>query len=178
MKTATWSVVFGLAVLGSAAGADPSRSRTLFDFDWRFALNDQPGAEQPGFDDSKWRQLDLPHDFSIEGPFVGSKEQQELAYNGFRPLLKGWYRKAFVTTPAMTGKRVVLEFEGVYQKASVYVNGTLVCTNLNGYLDFECDITKQLKPAGGTNVVAVLADNRPALHPHLERREEFPRATC
>jgi len=59
----------------------------------------------------------------------------------------------------MTGKRVVLEFEGVYQKASVYVNGALVCSNLNGYLDFECDITKHLKPAGERNVVAVLADN-------------------
>ena len=101
-------------------------TKELFDFDWRFALHDQPGAEQPGFDDTKWRVLDLPHDFSIEGPFVGSKEQVELAYNGFRPLLKGWYRKAFPTTPAMVGKRVVLEFEGVYQKASVYVNGALV----------------------------------------------------
>ena len=135
------------------------RQRELFDFDWKFALNDQPGAEQTGYDDSKWRSLDLPHDFSIEGPFIGSKEAKELAYNGFRPLLKGWYRKSFTTTPAMAGQRVVLEFEGVYQKASVYVNGAFVCSNLNGYLDFTCEITKHLKPAGELNVVAVIADN-------------------
>jgi beta-galactosidase len=142
-----------LAIL--SIGAEP-RSRELFDFDWKFALNDQPGAEQAGFDDANWRALDLPHDFSIEGPF---KEDKELAYNGFRPLLKGWYRKAFKTTPAMAGKRVVLEFEGVYQKASVCINGASVCSNLNGYLDFECEITKHLKPSGEMNVVAVLADN-------------------
>lgn len=136
-----------------------ARQRDLFDFDWKFALNDQVGAEQMGYDDSKWRTLDLPHDFSIEGPFVGSKEEKELAYNGFRPLLKGWYRKSFATTPAMAGQRVVLEFEGVYQKASVYVNGAFVCSNLNGYLDFTCEITKHLKPAGEMNVVAVIADN-------------------
>jgi beta-galactosidase len=148
------------ALLPAPAGAaDPPRSRELFDFDWKFALNDQPGAEQPGFDDSTWRALDLPHDFSIEGPFVGSKEEKELAYNGFRPLLKGWYRKSFKTTPAMAGKRVVLEFEGIYQKAIVHVNGTRVASNLNGYLDFECDITTHLKPEGGLNVAAILADN-------------------
>lgn len=142
-----------------AAHDGTARTRELFDFDWRFALHDQPGAEQPGFDDTTWRQLDLPHDFSIEGPFVGGKEEKELAYNGFRPLLKGWYRKSFVTSPAMAGRRVVLEFEGVYQKAVVHVNGVPVGTNLNGYLDFACDITKLLRPAGATNVVAVLADN-------------------
>lgn len=136
-----------------------ARQRECFDFDWKFALSDQSGAEQSGYDDSKWRCVDLPHDFSIEGPFVGSKEEKELAYNGFRPLLKGWYRKSFTTTPAMLGKRVVLEFEGVYQKASVYINGAFVCSNLNGYLDFTCEITQHLKPAGEMNVVAVIADN-------------------
>jgi len=135
------------------------RSRERFNFEWRFTHGDVSGAEKAEFDDTKWRSVDLPHDFSIEGPFVGSKEEKELAYNGFRPLLKGWYRKDFLTTPSMTGKRVVLEFEGVYQKATVYVNGALVCSNLNGYLDFECEITQHLKPEGERNVVAVLADN-------------------
>lgn len=151
------SILLGMAGLFSLCAV--ARERILFDFDWRFALNEQPGAEQPGYDDSKWRSLDLPHDFSVEGPFVGSKEEKELAYNGFRPLQKGWYRKAFKTTPSMTGKRVVLEFEGVYQKASVYVNGAFVSSNLFGYLDFECEITKLLKPEGEMNVVAVRADN-------------------
>jgi len=73
-----------LTPLAVMAGADQPRTKELFDFDWRFALNDQPGAEQPGFDDAKCRAVDLPHDFSIEGPFVGSKEEKELAYNGFR----------------------------------------------------------------------------------------------
>lgn len=158
-RAASLIVLFLLLGVFRLDGAEGSRSTQLFDFDWRFALGDIPGAEAPAFDDQAWRTVDLPHDFAIEGPFVGSKEEKELAYNGFRPLLKGWYRKGFLTTPAMAGKRVVLAFEGVYQKASVHVNGNLVCTNLNGYLDFACDITTYLKPEGERNVVAVLADN-------------------
>ena len=101
--------------------------------------------------------LDLPHDFSIEGPF--DEQAKGGKPNGFRPLGIGWYRKSFVTPGGLDGKRVWLEFEGVYRAPKVWVNGVLVAEKLNGYGGFHCDITPHLKPAGQTNVVAVRADN-------------------
>lgn len=137
--------------------SEPARRVELFDFDWRFHNEERPGAETWGFDDAAWRPVDLPHDFSIEGPF--DKEAKGGKPNGFRPLGIGWYRKAFVTPAGLDGKRVWLEFEGVYRAPKVWLNGVLVAEKLNGYVGFACDLTPHLKPAGQTNVVAVRADN-------------------
>jgi beta-galactosidase len=132
-------------------------TKGLFDFDWRFANGDVAGAEELKFDDGQWRTVDLPHDFSIEGPF--DEQAKGGKPNGFRPLGIGWYRKSFATPGGLDGKRVWLEFEGVYRAPIVWVNGVLVAEKLNGYVGFVCDVTPHLKPQGQTNVVAVRADN-------------------
>lgn len=151
--------VLSIALMVCLACTAESYGRTteLFDFDWRFANGDVVGAEKMEFDDVQWRAVDLPHDFSIEGPF--DEHAKGGKPNGFRPLGIGWYRKSFVTPTGLDGKRVWLEFEGVYRAPKVWLNGALVAEKLNGYVGFHVDITSHLKPAGQTNVVAVRADN-------------------
>jgi beta-galactosidase len=138
-----------------AADAKPARERLLFNDDWNFLLGDPAGAEAPTFDTASWRTLTLPHDWSIEGhidpksPVGGS--------GGFFPAGIGWYRKAFTVPPAWNGKRVSVEFEGVYMNASVYINGKELGTHPYGYTSFSYDLTPHLKP-GANNVLAVRVD--------------------
>lgn len=139
----------------------PVLSRELFDFDWRFSPGDTAGAESAGFDDAPWSVVDLPHDFCIAGPFDPNVPNGKS--NGFRPLGTGWYRKTFVTPLDASQQVYRLDFEGVFQRAQVWVNGELVAENASGYHGFECDLTARLKPAGQTNIVAVRADaSKPA----------------
>ncbi|MEI7728659.1 MAG: glycoside hydrolase family 2 TIM barrel-domain containing protein [Verrucomicrobiota bacterium] len=157
-------IVTAVVWLGLFAGsgyihAESARSKDLFDYDWRFASGDVAGAEAPAFDDAAWRRVDLPHDFSIEGPFT-AKDIKGAPMNGYRPLGIGWYRKSFVTPPNLAGRRMWLEFEGVYCVAKVWVNGQLLTEHRNGYLGFACDLTPFLNPAGQPNILAVSADNR------------------
>lgn len=128
--------------------------RELFDFDWRFAPGDPVGAETPGFDDTRWQTVDLPHDFCIAGPF--DRNVPNGTRNGFRPLGVGWYRKAFVTPAAVS---VWLDFEGVHRSAQIWVNGTRVARHDSGYHGFACDLTPHVRPPGQTNLIAVRADS-------------------
>jgi beta-galactosidase len=84
-----------LTPLAVTAAADRARTKELFDLDWRFVNGDVAGAEELEFDDGQWRSVDLPHDFSIEGPF--DQHAKGGKPNGFRPLGIGWYRKSFAT---------------------------------------------------------------------------------
>ncbi len=119
---------------------------------WLFFNHQADGAEAVGFDDSGWRKLDLPHDWAIEGPF-------DVKYNarcGGLPFHgTGWYRKHFATPQNAAGKVVRIEFEGAMYDAHVWVNGQLVGNRPYGYIGFEFDITKYLKPEGEKNVIAV-----------------------
>lgn len=124
-----------------------------FDFDWRFALNDRPGAERPEFDDSKWRLLDVPHDFSIEHPFDSSSTTG--AGGGYTHSGIGWYRKHFKTAPGFSGKNVSILFDGVYRNSEVWINGHYLGIRPYGYSSFYYDLTAQLKPAGEENIIAV-----------------------
>ena len=146
-----------LLLAQSLHAAADSRSVESFDFDWRFHSGEAAGAEAPLFDDRDWSPLDLPHDFAIKGPF--EKDVEGGTASGFRPLGVGWYRKNFVTPVGSEGRKVWLDFEGVYRAPKVWVNGALVAEGDNGYVGFLCDVTPHLKPAGQTNVVAVRADN-------------------
>ena len=133
-----------------------AREKILLNFDWKFQLNDQSRAMEPGFNDEKWQTVNLPHDASIYGPFVkdtlgGTK------LNGYRPRHIGWYRKKFRINENTENKKVYLEFEGVYRESDVWVNGKHCGRFLNGYLDFQYDITDLLK--SGDNVIAVRYDN-------------------
>lgn len=134
-----------------------AREKLGINLGWKYHSGDIANAAAPTFDDASWQSLDLPHDASVYGPFL-KEGNGASSRNGYRPLGKGWYRKAIYFNPQWQGKHIVLEFEGVYRKAQVYVNGTL-CegTHANGYIDFELDITSLLRP--GRNIIAVFYDN-------------------
>ncbi len=131
------------------------RGRHSFDFGWKFLKGDAPGAQQPGFDDTNWRDLDLPHDWSIEGPF---SEQPGSATFAHLPTGIGWYRKRFNLPESFRDKIVGIEFDGVYQDSEVWVNGHYLGKRPYGYIGFYYDLTPHLN-IGGENVIAVKVDN-------------------
>lgn len=135
---------------------------TLFDEGWRFHLGDINGAEQPSFDDAKWRAVDLPHDWSIEDlPGTDSPFHPE-AINGvsvgFTTGGTGWYRKTFTVPANQKGKRFCIQFDGVYMNSDVWLNGQHLGMHPYGYTSFWFDITDKVKP-GQQNVIAVQVKN-------------------
>ena len=138
-------------------GADAAAQRVNnFNMGWKFYLGDNANASKQGFDDSAWDNVNLPHDFSIIQHFTASGE----AESGFLPGGTGWYRKSFVIGEEAAGKTFLLNFDGVYSDAYVYVNGKFVGEHHYGYTNFAFDITEHLTCDGATqNVVAVKAVN-------------------
>lgn len=134
----------------------------LFDFDWRFHRGGAQGAEQPAFDDTGWRTLDLPHDWSIEdlpgtsSPFDPDAIGQ--VSTGFSVGGTGWYRKTFTIPDGPQDKRVYIQFDGVYMNADIWLNGNHLGNHPYGYTSFWFDITEYLKPGAG-NVIAVQVKN-------------------
>jgi beta-galactosidase len=140
-----------------------------FNEGWKFALVNSAGitdptgaytsAYEPGFDDSGWRVLDVPHDWSIELEPEDSGSVE--SYNGFLPGGLGWYRKPFVLPESMTGKRIAVEFDGVYMSSNVYLNGQLLGNHPYAYTGFSYDLTGKVHTDGITpNVIAVQASNQ------------------
>ena len=150
-------------ILCSCHSTDALRSSEDFNFDWRFSLGDAQEWSAENFDDSQWRELHLPHDWSIEGNF--SKDNPSTPGGGALPGGIGWYRKHFSTPELSGGKRVWVEFDGVFMNSTVYVNGQEMGTRPYGYSSFRYDITSALHPeAGADNLIAVRCDN--ALQPN------------
>ena len=143
------------------AAAGP-RKIIPFDTGWRFHLGDDPAARQPGFDDASWRTLDLPHDWSVEGPLARPPEGE--GNGGFFTHGIGWYRKAF-TLPAARGQKVIIEFDGVYMNSEVWINGQFLGRRPYGFVGFRYDLTDFLKTDGSPNVLAVRVDD--SLEPSL-----------
>ncbi len=137
----------------------------LFDADWRFHRGDVQGAEQPGFNDAQWRTVDLPHDWSIENLPGTTSPFTPDAVNGvsvgFTVGGTGWYRKTFTVPAKSKGKRMVIEFEGVYMNSDVWLNGQHLGNYPYGYSTFWYDITDKVKP-GQQNVLAVQVKNEGA----------------
>ncbi len=155
-RIAVRSIVLAVVAIGAFCGVAGARTTTDFGAGWRFALGDPAGAQAPGFDDSGWRRVELPHDWSIEQdptPAGGTSSG-----TGFEPGGTGWYRKSFVLPRGAAGKQVSLEFDGVYMDSSVYVDGQLAATHPYGYTGFPVDLTSRVHP--GTNVVAVRVNNQ------------------
>ncbi len=140
---------------GAQEGSQSSRQRLLMDYGWTFTTGDPAGAEQPGFDDSGWRSLDLPHDWSIEGPY--DQNAPTTGRGGYLPTGVGWYRRVFTIPAGVRGRRVTIELDGVYQNSDVWVNGQHLGSRPNGYVSFHYDLTPHL--VDGENVVAVRVDN-------------------
>lgn len=131
-------------------------SRGNFNDGWKFNLGDAENAQQKEFDDAGWENIQLPHDFSMEQEFSAQYE----AESGFLPGGTGWYRKHAVFPKEYEGKTLTLNFDGVYNHAYVYVNGTKVGENFYGYNDFSLDITDYVICDGKTeNVISVKAVN-------------------
>jgi len=178
------SMVDGQNVIASETRQSESGRRVVgFNGDWRFAKGDQSGAEKPGFDDSAWQAVRLPHDWAISGPFNAS----ENGYAGKLPWKgEGWYRKTFTldpvapppsgvngvpqtqntvfggpspSQPGAAGPRVYFDFDGVMAFPKVYVNGQLAGQWDYGYMSFRVDATDYVK-FGQTNTIAVHADTR------------------
>ncbi|MBR4846115.1 MAG: glycoside hydrolase family 2 [Bacteroidaceae bacterium] len=122
-----------------------------FNNDWRFIQEDAKDAVLPTFDDSKWRRLELPHDWSIEGQMSPTLA----SCTGYLPGGIGWYRKTFEINEK--NKHHYIYFEGVYNRSEVYLNGQLLGKRPNGYISFMYDMTPYLKE--GKNVLAVRVDH-------------------
>ncbi len=140
----------------SAASANSPRQDLAADAGWKFFLGDPGGAESNSFADSSWRAVDLPHDWSIESQ--PNKDNPSGARGGFFPGGVGWYRKTFHAPADWKGKRVSVEFDGVYRDATVYLNGHMLGKHPYGYTAFAFDLTPQLNLATA-NVLAVRVDN-------------------
>lgn len=142
-------------VAAPANGMHPSpRVRRNFNGDWRFKLGDVAAGADPALDDSDWEPTGLPHSFSL--PYF----QAPSFYVGY-----GWYRKTLQLPDVPAGRRHVLEFEGAFQTAEVFVNGTRAGQHRGGYTGFSIDISSALK--AGANTIAVRVNNNwdPTLAP-------------
>src|SRR5580658_340433 len=140
----------------SDAETCPGR-RSNFDSQWKFFQGDTEGAQSPEFRDSNWRVLDLPHDWSIEGSF--REDAPAGGAGAYLPTGIGWYRKQFTLPAATIGKRIVLQFDGVYQRSEVWINGTSLGIRPYGFITISYDLTPHLNPSGKPNQVAVRVDN-------------------
>ncbi|HXL35479.1 MAG TPA: beta-galactosidase GalB [Gemmatimonadales bacterium] len=149
--------LFALLVAPYAAAAQRERAIVAFDHAWRFHLGDVTGAQEATFDDSGWRTLDLPHDWSIEGAF--SDTNPAGVGGGALPGGVGWYRKTFSVAARDTGRLVFVEFDGVYRNSEVWINGHYLGKRPYGYSSFRYELTRQLRYGRTSNVIAVRVDN-------------------
>jgi beta-galactosidase len=171
------------ALLAATTDATPSeivpREKLLLDFGWKFTFgNGADPAKDLGFgkgqgdfaktgdfefakakfDDSKWRTLNLPHDWAVELPFVRDEEQNS---HGFKPLGRrypetsvGWYRRSFDIPESDKGRRIWVEFDGAFRDVLVFVNGCFIGRNDNGYAPFRFDLTDFLAYGKKNYIVA------------------------
>jgi beta-galactosidase len=176
LLTAVLVAITAVAAWPASASAGPRPATGVtgggrsvdFDDGWRFALANPEGvtdptgayahAAEPGYDDSSWRTVDLPHDWSIERD--PTPEGGTNAGTGFLQGGLGWYRKTFTLPPSMAGKRLSVEFDGVYMDSYVYFNGRQVGDHPYGYTGFAVDLTALAHTDGRTpNVLAVQVRN-------------------
>jgi len=134
---------------------NPERQQN-FDNNWKFFLDDNTSASTPNFDDTSWRTLDLPHDWSIEGEFDPSNPAGN--DGAYLPTGIGWYRKQFTAPASWSDKKVSIYFEGVYMNSQVFINGHSLGIYPYGYSSFYYDLTPHLN-IGGENTIAVRVDN-------------------
>ncbi len=143
------------AVAAGIPGPTASGKDTLFNSGWRFSLNADSTSVAPGFDDSNWRALNLPHDWSIELPF--DKNAPAGNDGGYLPAGTGWYRKTFRMDDLKDGNVYKLKIGGAYMDSEVYVNGKKAGGHPYGYSTYFTDITPFLKK--GENTIAIKVDN-------------------
>ncbi len=157
MKNILYSIILSLLfVVGCTHKTTNTRLVEDFNFDWSFTLGDNKAYATPEFNDTDWRQLHLPHDWSIEGEF--NRKNPSTPAGGALPGGIGWYRKSFVT-PDIKNKVVCVEFDGIFMNSTVYVNGHEIGYRPYGYSSISYNITEYLNPKGQKNIIAVRCDN-------------------
>ena len=133
---------------------EPLRVKKNFNQNWKFKLEDKTYFCERDFDDSQWRTLTLPHDWSVESDF--SKEYS--GRNAFLPGGIAWYRKSFTLPEEYKGKTIEIQFDGVYKNATLWVNQNPIGVQHDGYTSFCSDITELLS-FEEENTIAVRVDN-------------------
>lgn len=138
---------------------EPAAARGIIDFNprWKLHLGDLPNAQQPAMGDSSWRDVSLPHDWSIAGPVDAQNPSGQAG--GFFPTGIAWYRKTFSLPVADAHRQVYAVFDGVMANSDVWINGFLLGHRPNGYVSFFYALTKHLRfGPGANNVLAVRCD--------------------
>jgi len=132
--------VFAIIIISLPVTGQQNNHTILFDNDWRFQKGGIQAGESPSFDDSKWRSVNLPHDWSIEdlpnttSPF--SKQAIGQVASGFTTGGTGWYRKIFTIAAVDSAKKISIQFDGVYMNCDVWLNGELLGSQAYGYTSF------------------------------------------
>jgi len=155
-------IIFIGLLLGYLITYAQNNQTIQFDNNWAFLLGAAQGAEQAGFNDSDWRKTDLPHDWSIEDLKGTDSPFNEYAISqvsgGFTTGGTAWYRKRFGVPGKDKGKKIFIQFDGVYMNADVWINGHHLGNHPYGYTSFLFDITNYLK-YDSSNVIAVEVKN-------------------
>ena len=150
---ATFTMLLSPATFpATAAGARVTQD---FDANWLFSRGDFPSAMMRAFDDSVWQQVNVPHDWSIAGPF----RAEYGSGNGYAPGGIGWYRKYFKMDSNQKDRAVAIEFDGVYDWSEIWVNGQFVGGRPYGFSSFQFDVTPFIKFGSDNNVIAVRVDH-------------------
>ncbi len=148
-------MLFNLFYLSAHSSTPPPRQRLLMDYNWKFVQSDVKDADKVSFDDSKWRTLNLPHDWSIEGKFM--EDAATKGPGGYLPTGIGWYRKHFNLSDITKNQQFQIEFDGVYMNSDVWINGQHLGKHPYGYTSFSYYLTRFIKK--GANTIAVRVDN-------------------
>ena len=155
MKTIKLVLVITIVFLSAKIFAQVSFGKPeKINHGWQFQLADIPNAQVIDFDAKKWRTIDLPHDWTVEGTLSPNLA----SCTGYLPGGIGWYRKTVNIPQGKTGDKVYLYFEGVYNRSEVFVNGHSVGKRPNGYVSFMYDVTPFVE-AGKPAVIAVRVDH-------------------
>jgi len=142
--------------LTAVALAAVARETLRLDTGWQFNLGDAPGAQTPDFDAAAWKPVSVPHDWSIALPV--DLAATSAGHGGFFQNGIGWYRHVIAPPVTWSGRRVEIEFEGVYGVTEVWLNGVSLGCHVYGYTPIRLDLTAHLKP-GADNVLALRVDN-------------------
>lgn len=148
------NVVFLLLAANFVQAKPQFGKASLFNENWKFILSDVRDGALPGLDDSKWRVLNLPHDWSVEGVYSPDKASA----TGYLPGGIAWYRKTFTVPETEKGNKSFIYFEGVYNHSEVFINGHSLGKRPNGYISFMYDLTPFLK-YGQDNLISVCVDH-------------------
>ncbi len=177
-------LIYFLILFIASGTITAQREKLLMDFGWKFHLGNAAspkedfdyglgaifakagsavGAIKPSFDDSQWRNVDLPHDWAVELGFVNIKDEDVMSH-GYKPVGRqfpestiGWYRKTFIIPIEQKGSRFTIKFDGVFRDCNVWLNENFIGRNLSGYNEFSFDVTDYIQ-YGRKNVLVVRVD--------------------